>query len=317
MPEPAQAPASTESPLAKAADRIRASAQYLLAAFAAVGAILAAGLQIADIGALTVDDDPVRFWAAFGGIAVAVGGIAVAIKAAAGVSTASYVDLNWLVAHPDSEARTAIDADEGLRQARTVDALRTQVDAAARTASDAYQALVAAGDPGTDTTKQQKATDLRNAYTQAQGTLTHLKKIRTDVLNVASFHRTKEAYEKAQGKVVLGALVAAIGVSAFAWGANPPDRTAIDPGEVVPKTPSQVTVALTEAGAATYRAVLGDDCETGAIKAIAFSVTGTTYEVVTERTDECQSVPLKVTEEFGTVVPRVEPDAKPSAPPGS
>lgn len=301
-----EAPASS---LAMASDRIRASAQYLLGAFAAVGATLAAGLQLADIGDVSFEDDALRAALTVAGLLAAVGGIALAIAAAASVSTESHVDLPWLIANPNSKASKAIDGDQALRQGRAITDLKTEVDTAVANAAKTYGEMVAFGDPGSDADKQRQATTLRNRYDQELATATHLKRIRTDVLDVASYYRTRSAFEAAKGRIVLGALFASLGITAFAWGANAPDVENIDPGEVLPKTPSEVTVILTDEGIDTFGDKLGNDCDTSAISAIAFVVDHTAYEVMTEQTRECESVQLSITDDLGAVVPRVEEDS--------
>ena len=122
-----------QTPLANAAERIRGSAQWILGAFAAVGALLAAGLQIASIGELEPSDGA-RFWIAFGGIAVAVIGIVIAVGAAASVSTQSDVSLHWLASDTQSEASKKVTADPALRQGLTVTSLQDKLN---RTATEA------------------------------------------------------------------------------------------------------------------------------------------------------------------------------------
>nr|MBA3266797.1 hypothetical protein [Acidimicrobiia bacterium] len=258
------------SPLTKAADRIRASAQYLLGAFAAVGATLAAGLQLADIGDVSLVESPLRAVSTIIGLLAAVVGIAVAIAAAASVSTASHVDLPWLIANDRSKARAAVEGDMALRQGRTVGDLRDQVDAAVTASAKTYGEIVALGDPGSDASKQQRATALRARYGQEIATASHLKRIRSDVLEVASYHRTRAAYEDAKKSIVFGAVAAAVGIAAFAWGANGPEVVDIDPGEILPKSPSEVTVILTNDGIAAFGDQLGSACDPSAVDAIVF-----------------------------------------------
>jgi hypothetical protein len=310
---------SVLSPLAKASDRIRASAQYLLGAFAAVGATLAAGLQLADIGEVSFDEDALRAGLTFVGLAGAVVGIAVAIAAAADVSTQSHVSLPWLIANRTSPARDAVDSDAALRQGLSIEQLKDQIDAAVAAAADTYRQIVVFGDPGIDPAKVAEEKRMRTRHTQNTAALSQLKQVRSDVLDVASYYRIRSAYESAKGKIVRGAVAAALGLAAFAWGANPPDAPDLDPGGVMPKTPSEVTVILTDAGNSKFRDQLGSDCDTSRVSAIAFAVDHTTYDVVTEKTDQCASVELSITEKLGAVVPRIElggVDAEPGQPLG-
>jgi hypothetical protein len=304
------------TPLGKAADRIRASAQYLLGAFAAVGAVLAAGLQLGDVGDVSLDQNPVRFWMTFVGIAAAVLGITLAIAGAGGVSTKSHVDLSWLVQNPDSEATKKINEDNALRQGTSLDELRDQVNQAVTAASATFREVVELGDPGEDPAKQRRATGLAAKYEQQTATLGHLKRIRSDVLDVASYYRVKESYDQAKKAIVAGALIGSAGITAFAWGAHAPVDSDIDPGGVVPKTPSAVTVVLTDAGTQRFRDDIGATCDGSKVAAIAFDATGTTYTVVTEKTDDCEVARLSVSPDLGQVIPRVAEGGDPEQPAG-
>ena len=93
-----------------AANRIRDSAKWLLGAFAAVGALLAAGLQLADLGKLASNRSDYRLQWAVVGVAAAVLGIGIAIGASASVITRSFVTLKWLT---EKQSRhKAFDADK-------------------------------------------------------------------------------------------------------------------------------------------------------------------------------------------------------------
>jgi hypothetical protein len=253
--------------LSKAADRIRASAQYLLAAFAAVGAILAAGLQIGNLGGVSFATDRLRALLAFAGILVAVVGISLAIAAAARVSPASYVSLNWLIANPDSEAGIVIEQESGLRQGMQLTALRDQIDAAVVQTSGKFEKIVQVEGqkpPGLPAERYEaELARLRAEYKSELASLEHLKSIRADVLEIASFLRTKSAYDRAKVWIVVGALVAAIGISSFAWGANPPKEVQAQPATIRWETINGQTaasisgVANLNEGIAAHLEVLG------------------------------------------------------------
>lgn len=300
-------PSDGLTPLAKAAERIRGSAQWLLGAFAAVGALLAAGLQIASIGDLDTDDGW-RFWVAFAGIAIAVIGIVVAVAAAATVSTKSEVSLPWLVQNCNSEAAKMVQADSALRQGLSTPELRERLDATATAAGSTFEQIVQLGDPGNDPDKKQKAAELREAYTQQTAELDRLLRIRTNVLDVASFYRVKEAFDDAKARMVGGALAAALGITAFAWGANAPESTSLDGGDVLPKTPSEVTVILSDRGVETFGDAIrkNDDCDLSNLAAVAFAVNRRSYDVVTVATDDCNVFRMNVTRAAGQVIPRVK-----------
>ena len=58
-----------------AIDRYRDLAKYLITIFAAVGALLVAGTQLASIGDLSFEDEPGRVIAVIAGLVLAVGAV--------------------------------------------------------------------------------------------------------------------------------------------------------------------------------------------------------------------------------------------------
>jgi hypothetical protein len=100
------------NPFTDAATRIRNSAKYLLGAFAAVGALLAAGLQLTSLGKLSSDRPDHRSQLAALGVALTVLGIALAVGSASVVISRSFVTLSWL-AEKDRRHRN-VDRDKPL-----------------------------------------------------------------------------------------------------------------------------------------------------------------------------------------------------------
>ena len=225
-----------QRPLEKAADRVRGSAQTLLTAFAAVGAILAAGLQLGDLGALSVDDCA-RLIASLGGLVIAVVGVVLAIAASASVAVSSDVSLKWLNDKPNSLAARTINDDAVLRRGKSLNELAAELESAATEANGTYKEILDLGDV-TDDDERAKRRDLEEDLKLEDAELRWLESIRGDVLEVASFLRVKDAYNSAKQRILIGAVLVAIGVTAFAWGSNPPSTPQIDPGELLPKSPS-------------------------------------------------------------------------------
>ncbi len=296
---------AAQRPLEKAAERIRASAQSILTAFAAVGALLAAGLQLGSIGDLTVDDCA-RFSATIVGYLAGVVGVVWAIAAAATVATRSSVSLKWLTTHPNSLAATTVNNDPVLRRSKPLDRLDKELQDASAAANATWDEIIQLGDPGSDTTKKDKAQELAAQLAGETASLRKLEAIRADVLEVASFFRVKQAYDDARVGMAGGAILAAVGLALFAWGSNAPDATHLDAGEVLPKTPSEVTVILTDTGASNFADTIGEDCDPTSVAAIAFAVDGDAYTVTSERTDDCNVATFTVDPEEGAVIPRAD-----------
>src|SRR5262245_48577029 len=97
-------PAGSDNPLDKAADRLRDSAKWLLAAFGAVAVVIFAGLTVADLGELDGDTPGYRLAIAIAGSTAAIVGIVAALSRAmqlAGASTTSLEDLTRAQAEPE------------------------------------------------------------------------------------------------------------------------------------------------------------------------------------------------------------------------
>lgn len=305
----AETEAKAAAPLAAAADRIRANAVWIIGAFAAVGAILAAGLQIGDVGELSTDDWP-RLVAAFGGVAVAFAGIVLAIAAASRVATRSHVSLNMLGTKGvlDKE-KTTINADRALLlNYPSVEALVEDATAAyareSRLWSDYNEAkaqMPRSRDP--EEKAKQKVEQLERDYRAAQKESNEAGRVSGKVLEVASFLRVQNTFEGALKFMFAGAVLAAIGIVAFGWGINPPADESLDGGEVLPRTPSDVVVILNASGQAEFGERLGPECDLTHVPAVATAVNGSTYRVVTVETETCNSIPMRVGTGNGQVIP--------------
>jgi hypothetical protein len=320
MPDPAADTARAEAAktgLSAAAERIRQSATWLLTSFAAVGVVLAGGLQLADLGKLSWDE-PSRVVAALGGVTLAILGIAIAVGAASTVPTRSYVNLNWLVSHPDDPATQVVAGDQDLLAPYdTITALRNDTVRWSREAQRLYGEIDSAGPAGeTEPQRAERRKKAIAAYSEANDKSKLASSITDSVLEVASFNRVRLGFEATRWFVLLGAVISAIGIVAFAWGANPPEpKDKIPGGEVLPKTPSEVAIIVGDN--ANQRAILasqlGDSCDLSNIAGIAVEVSGDTYKVVTLKTDKCKSQLLTIFPAVGKVVPRIVPETKPPA----
>jgi hypothetical protein len=303
------------NPLVAATDKLRQSAIWLLGAFAAVGAVFAAGLQLANIGNLGTDT-PGRLGAAIVGLILTVAAIVVAVSAAARVSARSRVNLALIGTPEFDSVRSLVDNDhEALAGFDSVADLAEKVLACRITAVQkdaAYRkAYEHAVDPATraDPEKRKAAESaLQFATTEfdlAKRDLKFAESAKQQIIELATFLRVKRVYDDSKMLIAGSAATAALGIALFAWGANPPDVTKIEPGEVLPKTPSDVTILFSNASDATKNA-LGAGCDlTKGVDAVAMTVSGETYQVATLKTDTCNSAWVTVDPGQGKVVPRV------------
>lgn len=298
----ADAPAPVETnPYTKAADQIRSHANWLLGAFAAVGAVFAAGLSIADIS-LPSDAGVARQIAAFGGVVVVIVGIAVAILAASGVATRRPVSIDRLADDEQLQPeRDSINASERALLAPDTDIgqFRTRLGNAATAQEDAFTTYEAAQRRGA---QEAELAPLRKNADVSSRVLGDLVGRQGTIVRYASLLRLIRAFKAAKVWMAVGVVVAAIGVVAFAWGSNPPEGPDLAAGEVLPKTPSDVVVRIDDDSRPEFARRLGAECDLGAVDAVATGATGDTYTVVTIQSDDCRSTLIRVGPDDGQVL---------------
>jgi hypothetical protein len=230
------------NPLARASDRIREAAKWLIVSFAAVGVTLYGGLQLASIGKLSTDQ-PGRLAAAGIGILLALAGLTIAIAAASSVVTKSYASLRWLLHLPPTDpVRADIEGDRSLLGGyQKIADLANDIDSSQQRRLKAYEDRYAPA-PANETQQQRDArvAAANTEFELARNLASSLKNTENNVLQVASFNRLAGAYEKARRAMFAGAGIAAIGIALFAWGANPP--ALITARQVRPPAPSDVTI---------------------------------------------------------------------------
>jgi hypothetical protein len=250
--------------------------------------------------------------------------IVVAVSAAARVSARSRVNLALLGTHDFASIRSQIDGDqEALAGFGTVANLATEV-LARRTAvlqkDAAYRkAFEHRADPETEADPEKlKAAKAALQFATIESDLADrdlefAESTKQQIIELATFQRVKGTYDDSKMLIAGSAVAAAIGIALFAWGANPPDVTRIEPGEVLKKAPSEVTILFSNASDATKEA-LGEGCDLAkGVDAVAMTVSGETYQVATLETDTCNSVWLTVDPGQGKVVPRVPVSSTPDA----
>jgi hypothetical protein len=278
--------------LTQAADRIRESAKWLLVSFAAVGATLVAGLQLADIGDLTNAGAENRLTWAIVGLALGLGGVVLAIAAASSVVTKSFVTLKWLASETaDSVAKQGIDDDKALLGGyTTVAELNDAYAAAMEERRDALKETYA--DPS-NRAKLERA-DAADKWAIALG------KIQEPVLEQASFNRVRGAYGAARWGILVGAALTAAGIAAFAWAANPPSTQTVP---VVSQMPTDVVVAIDADVRGIFEQQLGAKCDLSHVRAVALAATGTAYQLASVPTEHCNAVVFKLSGSQGRVAP--------------
>ncbi len=194
-------------------DRIRDAAKWLVASAAAVGAALLAGSQLSSIGELPlgVPDsvENARLWVAMWG---AVAGLSAVVYA---IWTAVQILLPKLVLISDLEQawtqrRSVLDpvVEHFRRNPKYLQGFSTPGEVVAAR----EELIVAQRDPAT-------ADDIRG---ELAARIADLDDRITAIEDTATHEALKEQFTRALHRLMLATAVAAVGIVAFAWSANPP-----------------------------------------------------------------------------------------------
>jgi hypothetical protein len=191
------------------ANQVRQVAKWLIAAFAAVGAALAAGVQISNLGATS----GLRLLAAFGGAVLGLAGIVLAVVAVGKVldpKEATTTDLR------DSTAlRDRLIAEPSFFGGFPVGSVDEMIDGYDQALTDLRTAQEASwADPANE--DLQREAKAREARFDTLSTVVQFWR------TVVIYDKTRSAYRTARGRVLLGAAMAFAGLVTFAYAANPP-----------------------------------------------------------------------------------------------
>jgi hypothetical protein len=245
-----------------AIDRYRDLAKYLITVFAGVGALLVAGTQLASIGKLSWSDTRDRVLAAGIGLALAVAAIATIVAIALRVLRPVEMSLDDVVADP---------------------VLRAYVDSRP-------SLLGTAGDVKT-------LRDIVSSSLLDEDERPTWSDIAQDVVNVAAYRRMRSTFEGSWRWMLIAAIAGVIGVSAFAWGANPPESVTASP--IVAPAPVSVSFTLTREGRDALSSALGQKCVTRTIHALSIGGTEGAPVVVTLPDTECRAAQFVLNAEWG------------------
>jgi hypothetical protein len=317
-------PAEPTSGYVEATEQIRSAAKWLLGSFAAVGAVFAAGLQLADAGGVDAAV-PSRLVATLLGLLLTVTGIIVAVWAVSDVLLRRNVTLADVISSADYATEKGAVDKELYSPFESLEDLRAQIEVLGQDQKSQWEQCLDsdravrtidrnalegdADDPEVKRARESARLSLdraqidRATYESTREQAKHAGKVRMRVLEVVGFMRVRRAFQDSRALIAGATAAVAAGLIAFAWGANAPADSAVAGGEVLPRTPSRVTVLLTHPE--RFRAQLGAGCKTDTgLPAMAMTVRGETYQVATEKTQTCQSAWLTIKPQDGTVSPR-------------
>jgi hypothetical protein len=208
MSPTADEPATPAANYAAATATLRTTVRWLLTAAAGVGGVLVAGLQLTNLGSLSLTEW--RLWVAVVGVLAALGGVGYMVSRAGRILTDDWISLAQL-----SEKNF----DDLLRGTTTTTALLNSID----TYKNELYAHVADSIP-------QLSKELIEANEQARESTpdsdeakkaTRLREAANSVVQYANYYATRKKSEALYPQLGRAAAVTVVGVLLFAYAANP------------------------------------------------------------------------------------------------
>ncbi len=290
----------TGGALSGASDRIRETAKWFAVSVAVLGGVVAAGLQLTDIGKLGVNTG--RMWLAVGGAAIAVAGALIILWVVVDTMTGRATSLHSIAKKAPTGAETAVQDPTLLACYSSVSEIETEYLNAVEGRRKAYEAV---REHPSDQSKINVANLSDNRFVA-------IDQVVGPLLDVVSYQRLAHSWKRARIGIVVGAVTATLGLGAFAWAANPPPEAAESMAAAnVLTTPEEGRVQLTAAGVSALRESVGSDCwdapATGTVAPAATTVevlvlakTATGPDILIDQSG-CNKVRLLLGSEWGTL----------------
>jgi hypothetical protein len=294
-----------------AADKLRETSKWLVAAFGALGAALITSLSLSDLQGLTGSDLAL----AIIGFALGLLGACVAIAATARVLKTTTASVQEVV--KDESAKQLVDANASvLGGFSSIDKLVTVYTDAQKDRVDSYLALLGNGEDelGTsqkvDTSDQAERSGLapqvgeldprqKFKYDRARKTLLFTSPIVERVLGFVAFDRLRRKFDEALRAVGFGVFIAGIGVGLFAYFSNAQE----EPSAEMSGAPVEAQVNLAPAGARVLRDALGPSCDLDAVSVLVVDASEASIEAISLPENQCEVRRFTITPEMGIVCP--------------
>jgi hypothetical protein len=279
--------------LAGATDRIRETAKWLTISLAAIGGVLVAGLQLTDVGQLKTGSG--RFWLAILGGTLALAGAVVILLATSRVMTGESISLNSIADTDQAPAGTdRVLADPTLLNGyKDVKALRAEYVSAVQGRNEAFRAY------------RQKPSDpqLQEAAKVADSRAVTVSDTVQELMKVASYQHLAYQWRNAARSIVVGGVIAVLGLAVYAWSANPPkEAVASAAAPNVVTAPTAKIMTLTSEGRENLRNALGQACNlTKPISVLVLADTDAGPDVLTDQSPDCARTRFILGSGWGTV----------------
>jgi hypothetical protein len=295
-----------EGNLAASAQRIRDTAKWLIAAFAAVGAILIAGLQLKDLGQL----DGIDAVLAAVGAVLGIAGVVVVLFCASAILAAGRVPMTDLTG---TSARRP-DITERLERSPNLFQPFDSIEQFNQELSERWRTQAQAFLEYNDETKPDEARRAaRDRYMVAGRFLRQFNPLNRRLLATAEYENVRSRWDGNRAWIVVGVVVAAIGAGLFAYTSQPGEDPATEE-PAVPATPARGFLHLTEAGQDEFAEILGQDCPTRNLPVLALGRSEDGYDLVTDPDDEsvCSVKRIEVSDSEGELTgPELPPFEQP------
>jgi hypothetical protein len=290
MPEGSSGSANDDQ-VGKAIEQTRSTAKWIIAAFAAVGASLIAGLQLTGLGKL----DDLDLAIAIAGLALALASVVVAVLMVARVLAPPVVLLDEV----EKQIGGLVSRDETLLrgQAEDLSTLLTRYKAAYKNYVKLWNDAEA--NQG-DTAKLAAAQASTPELERFEDTINSLRRL-------ALSQKVKALFQSMLVPLILAVLGTTLGVAAYAYATNQPEDTANVPphtSKAVGQTPVGVRLRLSRSERALLAPQLGRGCAGQRLWGLAIGGRPVALDVVTLPTPRCRSVRVVITPKAGILVHR-------------
>lgn len=206
---------------AAATETLRTTARWLLTAFAGVGGLLVAGLQLTGLGALS-DRQLARLVVALLAIVVSLGGVGFMIWRTSQVLTDEWMSLAQLqVEDFELAASTPPSEQAAIRRAALLRSIRDK--------AQVYQDELYADVAGSLAELGGLLAEANRKAREGQVTQPSLEQLRAAaaaVVQFANYHRTRVEFIRLRSDLVWAGVVVVVAVVTFAYAANPPAAAA-------------------------------------------------------------------------------------------
>jgi hypothetical protein len=240
--------ADTSAGIQAAADRIRETAKWLTISLATLGGVLIAGSQLSNIGNLQPSSSRFAVAVVGGGIAAAA---AVTILALAiWVAVTPAVSLKQLATKPPAGLGDTLEDPQFLGGRSTAKQLDAEYTEALNDRNAAFATL-----------GQEDSEANRAAAEAADAKFVFLSDTVTSLIADVGYMRLAYRWRRAGAAILACGVLAAAGIGAFSWAANPPAEVKASMATPsVLTAPETITVTLTDQGQMALRNALGPQC---------------------------------------------------------